>query len=86
MFFSLFSLSSLYLLGLSAVTQNRGLPWWLSGKEPACQWRRPRLDSLGWEDPLEKEMAKLPNQYSCLENPMDREAHEVTKSWIQLSD
>ena len=21
-----------------------GLPWWLSGKEPACQFRRPRFD------------------------------------------
>jgi len=28
------------------------LPWWLSGKEPACQCR-----TCGWEDPLEKEMA-----------------------------
>ena len=27
--------------------------------------------SLGWEDPLEKEMAI---QYYCLENPMDRGA------------
>ena len=27
------------------------------------------VSSLGWEDPLEKEMA---NQNSCLENPMDR--------------
>ena len=42
-----------------------------------------RVQSLGREDPLEKEMA--PPQYSCLENPMDREAwwatvHEVAKS------
>ena len=29
------------------------------------------VQSLGWEDPLEKEMAN-PFQYSCLENPMDR--------------
>ena len=29
--------------------------------------------SLGWEDPLEKEIGNL-LQYSCLENPMDREA------------
>ena len=31
------------------------LPRWLSGKEPTCQcgW----VGSLGWEDPLEKEMA-----------------------------
>ena len=30
------------------------------------------LRSLGWEDPLEEDMATL--QYSCLENPMDRGA------------
>ena len=36
---------------------------------PAMQetWVR----SLGWEDPLEKEMATH-SKYSCLENPMDR--------------
>ena len=38
--------------------------------------------SLGWEDPLEREMA---TQYSCLENPMDGGAwwatvHGVAKS------
>ena len=37
-----------------------GLPWWLSGKESACQflpmWET-GVQSLGWEDPLEKEMA-----------------------------
>ena len=32
------------------------LPWWLSGKESACQCRR-RVQPLGQEDPLEKEMA-----------------------------
>ena len=36
-----------------------------------------RVRSLVGEDPREKEMAN-PLQYSCLENPMDR---EVTKSW-----
>ena len=47
-----------------------------------------QVTSLGQEDPLEKEMA---TQYSCLENPMDREAWGaiatgVAKSWTQLSD
>ena len=42
------------------------------------------VQSLSWEDPLEKEMASK----SCLENPMDRGAwqatvHRVTKSWTQ---
>ena len=30
-----------------------GLPWWLSSKESTCT----QVRSLGWEDPLEKEMA-----------------------------
>ena len=33
--------------------------------------------SLGWEDPLEKETGN-PHWYSCLENPMDREARQAT--------
>ena len=42
-----------------------------------------QVQSLGWEDPLEKDMA---TQYSYLENSMDRGAwwatiHEVAKSW-----
>ena len=41
-----------------------------------------RVLSLGWEDPLEKEIF----QYSCLENPMDGGAcwatvHGAAKSW-----
>ena len=34
-----------------------------------------KFQSLGWEDALEKELA---TQYSCLENPMDREAWWAT--------
>ena len=34
-----------------------------------------RVRSLSREDPLEEEMA---TQYSCLENPMDREAWRAT--------
>ena len=46
--------------------------------------------SLGWEDPLEKELAN-PLQDSCLENPMDggtwwATVHGVTKSRIELSE
>ena len=44
-----------------------------------------QVPSLGWEEPLKKEI-----QYSCLENPMDRgvlwaTVHGVTKSGTQLS-
>ena len=43
-----------------------------------------RIRSLGWEDPLEEEMATH-SSYSCLENPMDKGAwqavvHKVTQS------
>ena len=31
-----------------------GLPWWLSGKDSACSAGD---RSLGWEDPLEEDMA-----------------------------
>ena len=33
-----------------------------------------RVQSLGWEDPLEKEMAIHSSTIYCLENPMDRGA------------
>ena len=39
-------------------------------KNPAMQ--DTKVQSLGWEDPLEKD--DYPLQYSCLENPMDRGA------------
>ena len=35
------------------------------------------IQSLGWEDPLEKGMAS-PLQYSCLGNPMERGAWQAT--------
>ena len=49
-----------------------------------------RVQSPGWEDPLEKENGN-PLQYSCLENSMDGGAwwatvHGVTKSQTRLSD
>ena len=31
-----------------------------------------QVQSLGLEDPLEKEMATHSSNYSCLENPMDK--------------
>ena len=55
---------------LSFVSLCLSLPWWLSGKECACQsWR------CGFHSGLEQspgEGNRIPLQYSCLENPMDR--------------
>ena len=49
-----------------------------------------QVRSLGWEDPLEKEMATH-SSYSCLGNPMDRGAwratiHGIAKSQTGLRD
>ena len=79
----LLRVASLVALGVQAVrfqTSNKlkfcktlsGLPWWLSGKESPCNAEDPgsilgsgRSPRKGHGNPL---------QYSCLENPMDREA------------
>ena len=55
---------------------------------PAMQ--ETRVQSLGQEDRLGKEMATH-SSISCLENSMDSRTwraivHGVAKSWIQLSD
>ena len=44
---------------LRSTVWSMGLPWWPSGKEPACPFRRFEMwvRSLGQEDPLEEEMA-----------------------------
>ena len=53
-------------------------------KNPPAVWET-LVRSLGWEDPLEKEMG-YPLQYSGLENSMDCIVGEVAKSRTQLSD
>ena len=74
-----------------AIEMNVGFMGGASGKESTCQYRRHRdmgllpgsgrSPGVGNGNPL---------QYSCLENPMDREAWRatvqgVTKSWTQMS-
>ena len=51
--------------------------------QPAVQetW----VQSLGWEDPLEEEMATHSSN-SCLENPMDRGAWQATVHGVTESD
>ena len=64
-------------------------PWWVSGKESACQGRRYGfIPVLGWSP---GEGNGNPLQYSCLRNLMDRGAwwatvHGTTKSWIWSRD
>ena len=50
-----------------------------------------QVQPLGWESPWRRKWQPNPHKYSCLGNPMDREAwwtvvHVVTtKSWTQIS-
>jgi len=59
------------------------LPRQLSGKESTCQSRRHRFDPCVRKIPWRRNGNSL--QYSCLRNPMDREAwwdtvHGIAKS------
>ena len=61
---------------------------WLKKKKNRPVIQETQVQFLGWEDPLEKQMATH-FQYSCLGNPMDRGAqwvtvHGVAKSQICL--
>ena len=48
-----------------------------------------QVQSLGWEDPLEKEMAAhssiLARKIPLTEEPGEATVHGVTKSWTRLS-
>ena len=66
-----------------------GLPWWLNGKESACN--AGDMSSIPGLGRSPGEGNRNPIQYSCLGSPMDRGAwwatvHRVEKSWTQLSD
>ena len=80
-------LNFINLLGSSILQLSIfGLPWWLRGKESACN-----AGATGYKG-LIPGLGRFPGagndnpvQYSCLENPMDRGAwwatvHRVTKS------
>ena len=62
-----------------------GLLWWLRGKKICLPMQETWIPSLGWENPLEREMA---NQYSLLaweipqtEEPGGLQSTESQKSW-----
>ena len=45
--------------------------------------QEPQVQSLGWKDPLEGNGHLF--QYSCLENPIDREAWKATVNGVTKS-
>ena len=60
-----------------------GLPWWLSSKEST--YSTGDVDSVPGLGRSPGRGNGNPLQYSCRENPIDRGAWWVTKSWTQLS-
>ena len=69
-------------MGYATHSSIHGLPWWLRKSPPAM--RETRVRSLGWEDPLEEDMATH-SSVLAWRIPMDRGAwqvpvHGVTKS------
>ena len=66
-----------------------GLPWWLKGKESACN--AGDLGTIPGSGGSPGGEHGNPLQYSCLENPMDRGAWQtaparsrVTQNWTRL--
>ena len=76
---------------LVATVTPKGLPWWLSGKESACQFRsfrRPGLELSVRKIPWSRKWQPAP--VSGLDNPRDRgawwaAAHGVANRWTGLS-
>ena len=59
------------------------IPGGSDGKESACNLGDPGL-TLSQEDPLEEETA-ISFQYSCLRNPMDTGAWQITAHGVTRS-
>ena len=63
---------------------EQGSPWGVSGKESACQSRRPRFDP--WVGKIPWRRKRQPTPYTCLGNPTDRGARPATVHEIAESD
>ena len=69
---------------MCSLVYTHRLPWWLSGKESACN--AGDLDSVPGLGRSPGEAKGYPLQYSGLENSMDCIVHGVKKSRTRLSD
>ena len=64
-----------------------GLPWWLSSKESACNEGAAGdgVQSLGWEDPLEEDMATNSSILAWrISWPWRATIRRVAKNWTRL--
>ena len=73
-------------LGTRAHNPINGLPWWLSGKEIRLPTQEMQVQSLGQEDPPEKEMAThssiLAWRIPRTEEPGGLQSMGSQKSWM----
>ena len=77
-----------FVKGLSyTLAEDAGLPQWLSGKESACN--AGDIRAVGWIPGSGRSPGGgngNPLQYSCQENPMDREVWQATVHSVAESD
>ena len=65
---------------------QKGFPGGACGKEPACQRRRHKRCGFNpWVGKIPGGGHGDPLQYTCLENPMEREAWQTTVRWVAKS-
>ena len=64
------SSATLSCIKISFISWLNGFPWWLSGKESACQCRRCGFDPWVRKFPWRRKW--LPPLYSCLGSPTER--------------
>ena len=72
------SCTTLHMVVMCTCNYQYGLPWWLIGKESACQCWRCGFSPLGREDSLEKEMA-TPSSIRAWEIPWIEESNMVAE-------
>ena len=62
-----------------------GLPWWLSGKESACQCRKhgfnPWLKKIPWRRKWQPTVAFLPGKFHGQRGAWQATVHGDTESW-----
>ena len=79
---SLYSESCVFFFLIISLSRVLGLPWWLSGKESACQCRRCRFNSWVGKIPWRKEWQPTPvflPGKSHRQRSLEATAHGVTK-------
>ena len=68
------------------ILKGKGFPGGTGAKEPACQCRRRKRCRFDpWVGKIPRRQHGNPLQYSCLENPMDREAWQATVQRVSKS-